>query len=193
MNKHDFIKAFHRPWQKNKLVNEAFLHANKPAAVLIALNPMREFEVIFTVRARHLKHHPGQISFPGGKHELSDENLAQTATREAQEEIGLANELVDVLGEMPAYRTISGFKVSPFVAMLNRSVDLNTDLVIDKNEVDTVFQVPLTYLLNEENYYTKVISRGNQNYPVYFIDYDGHTIWGATAGMLYNLANHICL
>ncbi len=191
MNESELITAFNMPWRHNIENNEPFKEATRPAAVLIAINPKDDFEVLFTTRASHLKHHAGQISFPGGKAEKSDPDLTYTARREAQEEIGLAPDLVNVIGAMPNYRTISGFSVTPILGILSQQVDVESELSLDMNEVDDAFSVPLHYLLDLDNYFIHTITRGNYSYPIYFIRYQEKTIWGATAGMLVRLATHL--
>lgn len=191
MTESELITAFNMPWQHKIENNEPFNFATRPAAVLIAMNPADDFEVLFTTRASHLKHHAGQISFPGGKAEKSDPDIAFTARREAHEEIGLSPELVNVIGAMPNYRTISGFSVTPILGLLSQPIDIASELTLDINEVDDAFSVPLPYLLNLDNYFIHTITRGNYTYPIYFIRYGEKTIWGATAGMLVRLATHL--
>lgn len=206
MTESELITAFNMPWRHSIENNEPFKHATRPAAVLIAINPIEKnlnsnenfsknesdaFEVLFTTRASHLKHHAGQVSFPGGKAEETDPDLAFTARREAHEEIGLSPEIVNIIGAMPNYRTISGFSVTPVLGMLSQPIDVSSELILDMNEVDDAFSVPLPYLLNLDNYYIHNVKRGSHSYPIYFIRYQEKTIWGATAGMLVRLANHL--
>ncbi len=192
MTTNDFIKAFQKPWNENLHQRDIFPEVNRPAAVLLCLNPKEsEPYVIFTERAHHLKHHAGQISFPGGKVENSDKGLEHTACREAEEEIGLSSELIKIVGAMPEYKTVSGFAVTPIVAYLSSMINIHKDLRVDENEVASVFEVPLSFLLSDENYETKRLTRKNQQTNVHYIKYQQHTIWGATAGMLFQLKEHI--
>lgn len=192
MKESDFLAAFNQPWHVERDVGEPFPQSKRPAAVLICLNPgARGLSVIFTQRATHLKHHAGQISFPGGKAERGDMGLVHTAFREAQEEIGLDPEKLKVIGQLPRYRTISGFAVTPVVAKHIVGVQVPDDLSIDMNEVGEVFEVPLSFLMDKNNYFVHHIHRGEVHFPIYYISYGDHVIWGATAGMMVHLRDHI--
>jgi 8-oxo-dGTP pyrophosphatase MutT (NUDIX family) len=158
-----------------------------PAAVLIPILERSDLSVLLTKRASHLKHHPGQISFPGGRFEASDLELQKTALRESEEEIGLKTEQVSVFGRLPVYRTISSYEVTPFIGLVSAPFQWQPD----PNEVDEVFDVPLAFLLDESNYHTEVISRGQETSMVHFIFWQNYTIWGATAAMLKTLCKHL--
>jgi 8-oxo-dGTP pyrophosphatase MutT (NUDIX family) len=159
-------------------------HGMRHAAVLIGIVERDGgCHIILTKRAKHLRHHPGQVSFPGGKQENGDANLRDTAVRETKEEIGINAEEIDVIGQLPALVTSSGFLVTPFVAMINP----NYELLIDRNEVADVFEVPLAYLLNAKNVTSLRVSRGNRDHRVYAIPYQKHIIWGATAQIIESL------
>ncbi|TDF42128.1 CoA pyrophosphatase [Alteromonadaceae bacterium M269] len=158
-----------------------------PAAILVPILERETLSVLLTKRASHLKHHPGQVSFPGGRYEKSDVSLAQTALRESREEIGLKEEQVSIFGRLPLYRTISFYEITPFVGLVSEPFEW----LPDDNEVDEVFEVPLPFLLDESNYHIETISRGNETRQVYFIFWRGHTIWGATASILKTLSNHL--
>ncbi len=140
---------------------------------------------LFTRRSAHLKHHGGQISFPGGKYEGSDLSLMHTAIRETHEEVGFAVAEEHIVGSLSHYPTISGFSVTPFVAIL----DIVPEITIDRNEVSESFYVPLEYLLNPNNYLSHLVTRNGKKYPVYFLPWKNTYIWGATAGMLMNLCS----
>jgi 8-oxo-dGTP pyrophosphatase MutT (NUDIX family) len=163
-----------------------------PAAVLVPILQRETLSVLLTKRASHLKHHPGQVSFPGGRYEESDHSLQQTALRECEEEIGLAPQQVSVFGRLPLYRTISYYEVTPFVGLVSAPFVWQPD----PNEVDEVFEVPLPFLLDEANYHTEFISRSSSSNKsgvseVHFIFWQEHTIWGATAAMLKTLCKHL--
>ncbi|MGB3725141.1 MAG: CoA pyrophosphatase [Glaciecola sp.] len=192
MTETEFLSAFNQPWTTQVSAHEAFKNANRAAAVLICLYVHNnQLHVLFTERAQHLKHHPGQISFPGGKAEPSDVDLVDTAYREAKEEIGLQTNALKLLGKLGTYRTISGFAVTPIIAIYNKVLDLHKDLVLDHNEVASVFHVPLAFLMNEQHYFTEHIHRADGVFPVHFIPYNERLIWGATAGMLALLRDHV--
>ncbi|WP_395343695.1 CoA pyrophosphatase [Ningiella sp. W23] len=192
MKESDFLSAFNQPWRVVRDAGEPFPNAKRPAAVLICLNPAGgELSVIFTQRASHLKHHAGQISFPGGKAETHDTDLIATAFRETEEEIGLATDAITVIGQLPPYRTISGFAVTPIVAKHEHGFDVQRDLVLDKNEVESVFEVPLSFLMDESNYFVQLVHRGQLSFPLNYVTYGDRVIWGATAGMMAQLRDHI--
>ncbi len=192
MKELDFLAAFNRPLTIQAKSDNPFKDAKRPAAVLICLFSLNnELQVLFTERATHLKHHAGQISFPGGKAEKFDTSLVDTAYRETQEEIGIERQHLQLLGRLSEYKTISGFAVTPVIAQYQKPLDVLQDLIIDANEVASVFHVPLAHLMNKQHYYIEMIQRGNQRFPVYFIPYKNRMIWGATAGMLAQLQEHI--
>ena len=163
----------------------------KSAAVLIALiEPENEgdgLQVLLTKRASHLKHHPSQVSFPGGKVELEDKSLTHTALREAFEEIGLTADAITVAGQLPPYQTISGFQVTPIIATVARAQVYR----MDKNEVSEIFQVPLQHFLTTDDHHIVVANKNGQQHKVHFLPYKHYNIWGATAVMLKDLANQI--
>ncbi len=163
----------------------------KSAAVLIALvEPEKDgdgLQVLLTKRASHLKHHPSQVSFPGGKAEQEDSSLVDTALREAFEEIGLTREAVSVAGQLPPYQTISGFQVTPIIAIVERSQAYQ----IDENEVAEIFQVPLQHFLTTNIHHVLTASRNGKQHNIHFLPYKHYNIWGATAVMLKDLVSHL--
>ncbi|MCC2603922.1 CoA pyrophosphatase [Planctobacterium marinum] len=159
----------------------------KPAAVLIPLVMRDELSVLLTRRASHLKHHAGQISFPGGRVDDTDIDLKATALRETEEEIGLKRENIDIVGTLPTFRTISRYEVTPYVSL----VKPDFDLVINQDEVDQVFEVPLATVINHDNHLVHTVKRNNSVYPVYFIPWQEHMIWGATAAFIRALSRHL--
>ncbi|PHS17555.1 MAG: coenzyme A pyrophosphatase [Kangiella sp.] len=173
-----------------KLFDNIQLKQIKPASVLITLVKQsdNQWHVILTKRAKHLKNHAGEICFPGGKFEDTDENLQQTALRETQEEIGLEHIDLKIIGKLPEQITISQYYVTPYVAVLDRQNGLNIrNLSIDKNEVEEVFTVPLNYLIDSKN--QKLVKRKIKDisFSYHSIEYNDYIIWGATARMLVNL------
>jgi 8-oxo-dGTP pyrophosphatase MutT (NUDIX family) len=157
----------------------------RPAAVLVALASRPSgLSVILTKRASHLAHHPGQISFPGGKVDAGDPSPAATALREAQEEIGLNPATVSILGHMPDHETVTGFRMTPVVGVVQDAPALR----IDRAEVDEAFFVPFAFLRNLTHY--RIESRQWRGQPRYFYTcpYGPYYIWGATARVLYALA-----
>ena len=138
--------------------------------------------VLFTRRTAHLNDHAGQISFPGGRTEPADASAAETALRETAEEIGLEASHVEVLGELPQYVTVTGYRVTPVVGLVVPPFELKPDGF----EVAEVFEVPLEFLIDPENHQRNsiVYEGGARHY--YAVPYENHYIWGATAGMLMN-------
>jgi 8-oxo-dGTP pyrophosphatase MutT (NUDIX family) len=154
------------------------------AAVLIPVvaHPA-DLTVIFTKRTSHLKAHSGQVSFPGGRAEPEDPTPEFTALREAEEEIGLAMDRVEVLAKLPDYWTRTGFRVTPVVGLLTPPLALSPD----PREVDEVFEVPLAFLLDPRNHERRTRELQGQTVGYYVMEFEGRVIWGATAGMLVNL------
>jgi len=158
------------------------------AAVLVPIvDHPSGLTVIFTRRTAHLKAHSGQVSFPGGRAEPEDPTPEFTALREAQEEIGLAVERVEVLARLPDYHTRTGFRVTPVVGLVIAPVEL----VPDPREVEEVFEVPLAFLLDPANHRRETSELQGRTVGYYVMRYGTHTIWGATAGMLMNLYRHL--
>ena len=153
----------------------------RAAAVLIPiqLSPAGN-RIILTQRSDQLRHHPGQISFPGGSHEPQDRDLAETALRESQEEIALAPELVRVIGYLPDYPTITGFRVTPIVGIVAEEATVEPD----EQEVAAIHYLPLQSLIEGQGLREKSIEHEGFKYPVTEIMYEDIRIWGATAGML---------
>ena len=156
----------------------------RPAGVLVGVLDGR---VILTKRSSHLKHHPGQIAFPGGKVDPTDTGPEAAALREAQEEIGLDPGQVQVLGHLPQHETITGFAVTPVLAHITGPF---TPLP-EAGEVDEVFTVPLSYLADPANYRIEGrVWRGDWR-RYYAVPYGPYYIWGATARILRGLAERL--
>lgn len=192
MDKHSFISAFNHCRVVTNEHDFPNLHETYPnprdAAVMILLVERKDgLHIVFTKRAKHLKHHAGQVSFPGGKFETTDITLQHTAIRETAEEIGITIEQQQVIGSIGQYATISGFHVTPYIAI----ADSIPALMIDKNEVEYAFEVPLAHCIEPQNILSHTITRLDKTFPVYFIPWQDTYIWGATAGMLKHLSNHL--
>jgi 8-oxo-dGTP pyrophosphatase MutT (NUDIX family) len=156
----------------------------RPAAVLVpVVKREKELTVLFTRRTAHLNDHAGQISFPGGRTEPGDADAAQTAMRETEEEIGLAPARVEILGELPKYVTVTGYRVTPVVGLVTPPLDLE----LDDFEVAEVFEAPLAFLLDPANHQSNRVLFEGRERRYYAIPYRQYYIWGATAGMLMNL------
>ncbi|MEP5153146.1 CoA pyrophosphatase [Planktotalea sp.] len=157
----------------------------RAAAVLVPLIKEKgAWHVILTMRSSALKHHPGQIAFPGGKQDDSDADLFQTALREADEEVGLPPENVEIIGQLPTHETVTGFTVTPIVGVLKGPFQVNPEA----GEVAEVFQVPLSFLTDPTRFQIQSRRwRGKRRY-YYTIPFGPYYIWGATARMLRTFA-----
>jgi 8-oxo-dGTP pyrophosphatase MutT (NUDIX family) len=156
------------------------------AAVLVPLvaHPTG-LTVLFTLRTPHLSDHAGQISFPGGRIDPGDHDEWAAALREAEEEVGLSPAQIRLLGRLDTYVTRTGFRVEPMVGLLTPPLTLKPD----PHEVAEVFEAPLDFLIDPANLRrdSRIYEGGERFY--WAIPWDGHYIWGATAGMLVNLAD----
>lgn len=160
------------------------------AAVLIpVLKKPEGLSILLTQRTDHLHDHAGQISFPGGRMDPEDADLKATALRESQEEIGLEYGRVEVIGTLPEYLTVSGYRVTPVVAL----VDPQPHYPFDAFEVADVFDVPLSFLMDPANHQVRVWMSGEEHRRFYAMPYQDRFIWGATAGMLRNLYHFLKL
>jgi len=153
----------------------------REAAVVVPVVNRPEGEaILFTKRAEHLSDHPGQMSFPGGGREPEDEDLLRTALREANEEIGLDPQAVNVVGRLDDIRTITHYSVRPFVARIPDREYHPSD-----EEVAEVAMLPVAALTDRDNYESE--QRDHPHYGeirLHFFYVDGYTVWGATARML---------
>ncbi len=158
--------------------------ALKPAGVLVALVARAEGPtILLTQRTRHLKHHAGQIAFPGGRREPGDADILETALRETEEEVGLDRRLVEVLGQLEVYETTSAYAVTPVIGWVEPPIELS----VDPFEVEEAFEVPLAFVLDPANHKRETMFRDGLQRHYYVLPYRGYHIWGATAGMLVNL------
>ena len=157
-----------------------------PAAVLVALiDRPNGFNILLTKRTPHLRDHAGQISFPGGKIEALDVDPISTALREAEEEVGLNPETVEVVGALDRYVTRTGFDVTPIVGFLSPPVTLQ----LDPFEVAEAFEVPLAHFMapGVQQRHSRTLNGEERHF--YAMPYKDYYIWGATAGMLVNLVD----
>jgi len=188
MTKKEFLLNYLLSHRAGSLHQYRHAYSVKQAAVLIPLiDDGEQLHVLFTKRALHLRHHAGQISFPGGKAEHNDKNLIDTATRETFEEIGVSPELVEIIGSLHSYHVSSGFVVTPYIAF----IPPNFTYIKDSNEVSEIFQVPLQYFLDPLNHISINVLRENSTQQVHFMPYKNYKIWGATASMIKDLTSHL--
>lgn len=178
-----------RPWKSEPLVEKPLpVGRNRwiPAAVLVPLVAKADDDLwlMLTRRAAHLHDHAGQISFPGGRVDLTDSSRIETALREMEEEVGVEREQIEILGTLPEYRTGSGYRITPVVSIVRPPFTIR----IDPSEVAEVFEVPFSHLMTGTNYQRQLVDvpdLGMRSF--YAVPYQNYFIWGATAGMLRNL------
>lgn len=153
----------------------------RAAGVLVAVEVTPDGpQVVLTKRSSALKHHPGQVAFPGGKKDKEDPDIVSTALREASEEIGLPQQNVEVLGRWSSHETVTGFLVTPVIGCITAPFEPKAEV----GEVDEVFTVPLAHFLQRDNF--RIESRrwrGQQRY-YYCAPYGPYYVWGATARIL---------
>ncbi|MGB0466217.1 MAG: CoA pyrophosphatase [Pontibacterium sp.] len=163
-----------------------FVSDQPQASVLIALTDHPyDPEVILTRRAKNLSSHGGEVAFPGGKHDQTDPDLLYTALREAEEEIGLSPELVDIIGPMGQVMSKHRLQVTPWVGIVPDSVEL----VANPHELDAIFRVPVSFFMEDRRHHTDAIRFKNKTHFVPAWQYEGYLIWGLTAYMLVELLN----
>lgn len=159
-----------------------------PAAVLVPLVARPAgFQVLLTQRTDHLHDHAGQVSFPGGRREHTDAGSVETALRETREEIGLAEDFIEVVGLLDDYETGTGFRVTPVVSFVSEGFTL----ALDSFEVAEVFEVPLDYLFDPANHQKRSRDFNGRRRSYYLFEYQDRIVWGATAGMLMNLYRRV--
>jgi 8-oxo-dGTP pyrophosphatase MutT (NUDIX family) len=151
------------------------------AAVLIGLLPYDDPEVVLTVRSHEVEHHKGEISFPGGALDSADEHPMAAALREADEEVGIRAEHVEILGEQSHYRTMSNFHVTPYVGLIDRAPYPFRPLAV---EVGQIITPSLSHLLDPSNLTFERRERDGEVFHMREYWYEGHRIFGATATML---------
>ena len=157
------------------------------AAVLVPIvKRPNGLTLLFTKRSQNMRHHPGQISFPGGKQDLQDTSLTHTALRETFEEVGIDNDQITTLGWLPSFQTISNFKLYPLVGLIE-NID---QLRLNPAEVESAFEVPLNHFLQRENHQIIESSFNNVNHPIHFMPYQDKLIWGVTAAIIDRLILH---
>ena len=157
----------------------------RPAAVLVPLVDRPEgMSVLLTRRTDHLSAHAGQIAFPGGRIEPEDPDAAAAALRETEEEVGLRRDRVTLIGRLDTYVTGTGFEITPVVGIVSPPFPLT----IDPFEVADVFEVPLSFVLDPGNHRRTERLFEERRRVFFVLPYEGRNIWGATAGMLVNLA-----
>lgn len=167
-------------------LNDDAHHDRIASAVLLPIYCyQQQWQIILTRRSMLLKHHAGQFSFPGGRYEHSDQTLQYTALRESYEEIGLLPDKVTIISQLPNQNAGHHYVMAPFIGLLEQPFSLSAN----PEEVDEIIHLPLAPLLDCKNYQLLHITRAQQPQTLYFINIQGYVIWGATAAVLYRLAN----
>ena len=157
------------------------------AAVLVAVTDRADPGVLLTLRPETMRKHAGQIAFPGGRIDPGDDDAVAAALREAREEIALDPADVTVIGAIDSYRTGTGYRVTPVLAV----VAPNLPLIAAEEEVAALFEVPLGYLLDPANHRRASATWQGRERHYYQIDWQDRRIWGATAAMIVNLSRRL--
>ncbi|MFN7036617.1 MAG: CoA pyrophosphatase [Bellilinea sp.] len=168
---------------RTKYPIRSFSGKGKNAAVLIPLIfDQDKWSILFTRRSDAVNDHKGQVSFPGGAIEPSDKNPVSAALREAEEEIGLKSEVVQVLGELPPHESVTGYTIFPVVAQIPWPIILQ----INPIEVSRVFTIPLNWLIQRENFVIRdwLSPFGLRQGVIFYRPYDGEQLWGISAQIL---------
>lgn len=157
------------------------------AAVLIAVVDRLEPGVLLTLRPTTMRKHAGQVAFPGGRSDPDDIDVIDTALREAEEEIGLSRDVVDIIGVADRYRTITGYEVTPVIGVIPPDLTFMPHAA----EVAELFEVPLSFLLEPGNHMEQKMEWQGRERNVYEIFWGDRRIWGATAAMIVNLGRRL--
>ncbi|MCB5201321.1 CoA pyrophosphatase [Neorhizobium sp. T786] len=156
----------------------------KDAAVLVpVIDDGDEAKVIFTRRTETLRKHSGQIAFPGGAIDPEDASPEEAAMREAEEEIGLAPVFVEPVGRLPQYLAATGFRITPVLSVVHRGFELK----LNPHEVDDVFEVPLSFLMDPNNHQKGSRVWDGRERHFYQLPYEERNIWGITASIVRTL------
>ena len=172
------------------LAGDALHHRAEPgvdAAVLVAVTDRAEPGIILTKRPDTMRKHPGQVAFPGGRVDEGDADIVAAALREAHEEIALPPSSAELVGLADRYRTITGFDVTPVIVVVPPDLDLHPNA----DEVEAIFEAPLSYVLDAANHARRSLDWHGTTRHYYEMHWDGFRIWGATAAMLVNLSRRL--
>lgn len=173
-------------WEE--LVRERIARTLRPAGVLVPVIDRSDgLSVLLTQRSAELKHHAGQVSFPGGRMEAHDADVVQAALRETHEEVGIPPQAIAVVGYLPPMPTVTGYAVTAVVGLLNDDISLQ----IDRTEVEYAFEVPLAFLLDRRNERALEREYRGRRIPTVEFHYGGERIWGATAHILVELRKRL--
>ena len=191
MKSEDVLNQVHSallPVEISDGTNEVKREGQRKAAVLMPL-VLRggSWHMILTQRPETMPSHPGQIAFPGGKAE-PNETIAQTALRETEEEIGIQAESIELIGRLPSFNAVSKYRITPFVGVVSPSAKITPD----PREVESVFEVPLSFVMNSDNHVRREVFFNGKEHVLFDMPYDEpdgrhRNIWGMTAMTIYRL------
>ena len=181
----DFLSRFQllRPQVNPDALN------SRQAAVLIPVVRREQPGLLLTKRSSHLRKHAGQVAFPGGAVDASDASLIAAALREAQEEVAIPPESVEVIGVLPPVDSVTGFQVTPVVGIIPPNLHYHAS----EDEVAAVFEMPLAEALRLSRYHPLDIQRRGHDHRVWLSWYQHYFVWGMTAGIIRELALQIGL
>lgn len=166
---------------------ETAYRPGRTAAVLVPIIDQDEPELVLTLRARDLSHHPGQVSFPGGAMEHVDGTAVETAMRETHEEIGVAAASIRPIGFLDRFDTISDYRVLPVVGLLQPGLRW----VPDRTEVEEVFTVPFSFIADTARFKRTEREYAGEIHTIWSLTWGGHVIWGVTAAIIRNLVERM--
>ena len=167
----------------NRLYSETLKHS---AVLILLVNHSDSYSLILTERTRNMKHHSGEISFPGGRHDPeTDKDMIETALRECEEEIGIYRDEIEILGQLDDVPTMTGYIITPIVGKID---DGNPKFTRSEVEVEQIFTIPITFFLDPKTFREQTMRVEGNQFPIFMFDYHHksklHTIWGATAHIL---------
>lgn len=175
-------------WNESELAELPLPPPSRAAAVLVPFVRRADaLSILFTRRTEHLRHHAGQISFPGGGVEAGDADVVAAALRETDEETGIAPALVEPFGYLDVLATVSGYHVTPVAGF----VDGDYTLRLDADEVDEAFEVPLSFILEPGRLRREAVLWNGRERDIFAVEWQGRRIWGATAAILKNLLDRL--
>ena len=185
LNLDDFLSRFQllRPQTARAALNA------RPAAVLVPIVRRPEPGLLLTQRSARLRKHPGQVAFPGGAVDSTDASLIAAALREAQEEVAIPPESVEIIGMLPPVDSVTGFQVTPVVGVIPPNLHYHASV----DEVSSVFEMPLAEALRLGRYHPLDIHRRGDSHRVWLSWYQHYFVWGMTAGIIRELALQVGL
>lgn len=181
------LEAFRSRFILHQPLQQTHRLAGRHAAVLVPIIARKQPGLLLTQRSHALRKHAGQVAFPGGMQDASDESLIVTALREAYEEVGIDPSQVEILGSLPAVTSSTGFQVTPVVGIIPATISLR----INPDEVQSAFEMPLAEALQLSRYSSLTIHRAGIRHPVWLSIYEDYLVWGMTAGIIRALSQQI--